>query len=158
MKLSTDGVSIAPETPAPISFEAKIALALQGNNWQELQNPNHVATVQEEILDDDEDEFEDEEEDMLDPTDAVVEEDPNKPPELTAKQKKKRKLFAQSIERDTGGVLHTIDSESLVPVATSVTWDGDPELLCSYNWQASSDNTNTIFGMLQFALSFTTIL
>lgn len=156
---SANGASDASEAATPISFEARIALALQGNNWQELQKPtNHSATVQEEIVDEeaaDEDEEEsedddaDEEVETGDSTDAAAADEPKMPPVLSAKQKRKRKQFAQAIERDAGGILHTIDLESLVPVATSVTWDGDPELLCCYNWQASTDNTNTIFGKLR---------
>ncbi|KAF1918801.1 hypothetical protein BDU57DRAFT_443699 [Ampelomyces quisqualis] len=133
--------SNAPEASAPISFESRIALALQGNNWQELQNINHAAAVEKEILDDDEDD----EVEIPDAPEAACEDDSNKPPEMSAKQKRKKKKFTRAINRDTGDVLHTIDFASLVPVATTVTWDGDPELLCSYNWQASTDNTNTIF-------------
>lgn len=119
--------------PAPISFESRIALALQGgSNWQDLQRtvsavqpqapvPHTVAT---------------------EPEVAVQDE---VKPEMTAKQKKKREQFDRTIARDTGAVLHTIHAQDVKPVATSVTWDQDPELLCSYNWQAS-DQTNTIFG------------
>lgn len=78
-----------------------------------------------------------------------AEDDVEKPKELTGKQKKKRLRFDNAIARDAGAVLHTIEADSVVPVPWPVTWDKDPELVCSYNWQASTDGTNTIFGALQ---------
>jgi hypothetical protein len=125
-----------PETTAPIpmSFESRIALALQGSNWQELQKS--IATPQAQAPGP---------ETVAPESTVVVEDDINKPPEMTAKQKKKRQQFDRTIARDTGDVLQIIDAKSVTPVASSVTWDQDPELLCSYNWQAS-DESNTIFG------------
>jgi hypothetical protein len=120
--------------PASISFEAQIGLALQGSNWQELQNSNSIGmpiqtetVVQESVFVDDE---------------------ANLPPEMTTKQKKKKERFERTIARDTGDVLQLIEAESIMPVEHNVTWDQDPELVCSYNWQASTDDTNTIFGTL----------
>jgi len=129
----------------PFSFEAKIAMALQGAKWQELQRSteNVVPTPPEAIQDG-----------AL--IDAVVAEDAvdeQRPPELTAKQKKKKEQFARTIARDAGEVLATIEPDSLVGVPQDVTWDKDPELLCCYNWQASTDETNTIFGKSRACLS-----
>jgi hypothetical protein len=128
-----------PPPPAqssePFSFEAKIAMALQGAKWQELQNatgqpvPTPLASTPDEIAFDDVENVE----------------EANKRPELTEKQKQKKKKFDAKISRDAGDVLQTIESASIVPVDQDVTWDGEPELLCSYNWQDASD-TNTIFG------------
>jgi hypothetical protein len=128
-----------PPPPAqnnePFSFEAKIAMALQGAKWQELQNgvgqaaPTPLETAQDEVT------F----------GDVEKAEDAIKPLEMTAKQKQKKKKFDAKISRDAGDVLQTIESASIVPVDQDVTWDGEPELLCSYNWQDASD-TNTIFG------------
>jgi hypothetical protein len=124
-------------TPTPMSFEAKIALALQGSNWQELQtNSKNTPTMQPDALP--------QEGVTLDVT--VEEDDVNKPPGMTAKQKKKKERFDRTIARDAGDVLQMIETDSIVPVNIDVTWNQDPELLCSYNWQASTDNTNTIFG------------
>jgi hypothetical protein len=41
-------------------------------------------------------------------------------------------------------VLQVIEADSIAPVVANVTWDQDPELICSYNWQASTED-NTIF-------------
>jgi hypothetical protein len=102
-------------------------LALQGASWQGLQAPAESApeAVQ---------------------APEVAAEEESKPPELTAKQKKKREQFDRTIARDAGGVLQTIDPAAIVPIEEEVAWDQDPELLCSYNWLASTDDTNTIFG------------
>jgi hypothetical protein len=131
------GTSEGNTTPAPISFEAKIALALQGSNWQALQNNNSDnaaiqsgASLQEVATS------------VL--TDTFDKDDVDKPPEMNAKQKKKKANFDRTIQKDTGEVLQSISVESLTPVAENVSWDDDPELLCSYNWQASA-GTNTIF-------------
>jgi hypothetical protein len=127
---------ILPENtaPVPISFESRIALALQGSSWQELQHS--FATVQSLIP---------VPETVKTEPAIAVEDEINKPPGPTAKQKKKKEQFDRTIARDTGNVLQIIHSESVTPVTTSVMWDQDPELLCSYNWQASYE-TNTIFG------------
>jgi hypothetical protein len=117
-----------------MSFESRIALALQGSNWGELQTS--IAVVQPQISV---------------PETAATEPEAAVPnvvkPEMSAKQKKKREQFDRTIARDTGPVVQIIHAETVTPVATEVTWDQDPELLCSYNWQAS-DETNTIFGKL----------
>jgi hypothetical protein len=119
----------APQSAEPFSFEDKIALALQGASWQGLQAP--VESAPEAVQ-----------------TPEVAAEEESKPSELTAKQKKKREQFDRTIARDAGDVLQTIDPAAIVPVEQEVAWDQDPELLCSYNWLASTDNTNTIFGKL----------
>lgn len=119
------------QSTEPFSFEAKIALALQGASWQGLQAPAPADLAPAAFQ-----------------TPEVETEEASKPPELTAKQKKKRDQFDRIIARDTGDVLQTIEAASIVPVEQEVAWDQDPELLCSYNWQASTDNTNTIFGKL----------
>jgi hypothetical protein len=129
--------------PAPMSFEARIGLALQGSNWQDLQNSgnNTLAIPDEELV----------EETMDFDEEAIYpEDDADKPPEMTAKQLKKKALFERTIARDTGDILQSIEPDSVVPVEQDVTWDQDPELICSYNWQASADETNTIFGTLVY--------
>ena len=62
------------------------------------------------------------------------------------KRKKKLERFEKTTARDAGEVLETIDANTLIPVSQDVVWDRDPELLCCYNWQSSTDGTNTIFG------------
>ncbi|KAL1799318.1 hypothetical protein ACET3X_003355 [Alternaria dauci] len=122
-----------------LSFESKIALALGGSNWQQLQddsNTEPVATVEE----DEESDLDDEEEADVKPTEEVVVD-----PAKAKKQQKKKERFEQSVSRDAGEILETIEKDALVPVAEQVVWDRDPELLCCYNWQASDDGTNTIF-------------
>lgn len=118
----------------PFSFETKIAMALQGAKWQELQN--NAGSTGETLPEPVEDDLEEEDEVL----------DENKPPELTAKQKKKREQFDRTIARDAGDVLQTIEPDALKAGEQEVIWDQDPEILCCYNWQASSDDTNTIFG------------
>jgi hypothetical protein len=118
--------------PASMSFEAQIGLALQGSNWQELQN-NKIISVPIQT------------EDVIQES-IFLEDEADLPPEMTTKQKKKKERFERTIARDTGDVLQLIEPESIMPVEQNVTWDQDPELICSYNWQASTDDTNTIFG------------
>ena len=116
-----------------MSFEARIGLALRGSNWQQLQSTeSEPATVIESI---NAVEFE------------TVPDEIEMPVQLTVKQRKKMARFGQAIARDAGDILETIDANSILPVPQDVTWDKDPELLCCYNWQASVDGTNTIFGM-----------
>jgi len=146
-----------------MSFEAKIAMALGGSSWQSLQSNNTaepssavdgVADVEEDESLDEEDEDEDEDED--DEDDGVPLEPESAEPAKAAepivdaatlkKRKRKQDRFDRTIARDAGEVLETIDLNALIPVAQDVVWDRDPELLCSYNWQSSTDGTNTIFG------------
>lgn len=122
-------VNDGSQTTAVFSFEDKIALALQGASWQGLQAGAPVETAPQ----------------APQAAEAGTEEEA-KLPEMTAKQKKKRDQFDRTIARDAGDVLQTIEAAGIVPVEQEVAWDQDPELLCSYNWQASTDNTNTIFG------------
>ncbi|KAF1848088.1 uncharacterized protein K460DRAFT_375015 [Cucurbitaria berberidis CBS 394.84] len=119
--------------PTAMSFEAKIGLALSGSNWQELGSSSKAAEPsQDEVVQETLD-FE------------AAEGRTEAPRELTEKQKKKIEQQAQKIARDAGDVLEVIESDALTPVPTNVTWDQDPELLCCYNWLASTDGTNTIF-------------
>lgn len=149
--------SMAPtSTPPPaMSFENKIAMALQGSNWQRLQNPNSTAPAQSELFDQSLDSnaaapqqelFDQNTTGLEELLAASIEEEANQPPELTAKQKRKKQQFERSVARDAGDVLQSIEPGSVEPVAEKVTWDEDPELLCSYNWQETTDDTNTIFG------------
>jgi len=128
--------------PAAMSFETKIALALQGSSWQALQNQtsstsDNVASIlpQTEVL---------VEESVAAETISGVDGIPRVLPSMTAKQMKKKERFDQRVARDTGDVIQLIDADTIAPVAESVTWDQDPELVCSYNWQDSADQ-NTIF-------------
>ena len=66
-----------------------------------------------------------------------------KRPARKKQRKKERKDRVLNLNR--GALQHTITPESLQPVAEPVTWDTDPELLCSYNWAAAEDGTNTLF-------------
>ena len=120
-----------------MSFEARIGLALRGSNWQALQNNATTALPG-----------------GLEPfaqDGATVDSDLagselDAPKEMTVKQKKKMKRFEQTIARDAGDVVGIIEIDSLRPRPESVKWEGDPDLLCCYNWCASTDGTNTIFG------------
>lgn len=117
----------------PLSFEAKIALALAGNSWQQVQTAStqHVTAEQsstpQSIVDD-------------------VQEPEVQPAAMTSKQKKQKAKFDNKVSRDAGDVLEVIEADSLLPANQDVVWDQDPELLCAYNWKASNDHTNTIFG------------
>ncbi|OAL04346.1 hypothetical protein IQ06DRAFT_214112 [Phaeosphaeriaceae sp. SRC1lsM3a] len=134
--------SVTP-TPPAMSFENKIALALQGSNWQQLQNSNNnkaaadTAAMQPEVFT--------QNPGFEELVVASTAEEVNQPPQLTAKQKKKKQTFERSVARDAGEVLQTIEPSAVEPVVENVTWDQDPELLCSYNWQDTTDDTNTIF-------------
>lgn len=122
-----------------MSFESKIALALKGSSWQELQANNTdsaITAITESV----------QESSTLDT--EVIEGEVDTQPEWTAKQLKKKANFDRNITRDAGDVIRTIECNSIIPVTQTVTWDQEPELLCSYNWQASNDGTNNIFGKL----------
>lgn len=124
---------MTPQDPL-MSFEAKIALALRGSNWQQLQHQDQFAATENDVQ-------------KHEGIDAEALEDGSaNPPELTKKQKKKMARFDKAISRDAGDVLQIIEMDSISPVPWDVVWDQDPELLCCYNWQASTDGTNTIFG------------
>lgn len=121
----------------PISFEDKIALALGGSNWQQLQQSTHqyhnVPPQTDQTL----------------PIAPDTEDDGDQVdqgPVMTAKQIKKKERFDSRVAQHAGEVLEMIDVDTVHGIAESVLWDQDPELLCSYNWQASTNDTNTIFG------------
>lgn len=122
--------------PAALSLEAMVGLALKGSDWQQMQSETTASTPLNHSL------LPVSSEGILD----VIEDQTEVPRVLTTKQKQKLKRFDQTIARDAGDILEMIEADTLVPVSQKVTWDEDPELLCSYNWQASTDGTNTIYG------------
>ncbi|EMD67372.1 hypothetical protein COCSADRAFT_157765 [Bipolaris sorokiniana ND90Pr] len=142
-----------------MSFEAKIAMALGGSSWQSLQNSNTadpiLAAGQTAHADEEYEEYEDNDDEdgddgngipIVDGTaDAGAAQEPEVDEALLKKRKKKLERFEKTIARDAGEAVETIDVASLTPIAQQVSWDQDPELLCCYNWQASTDGTNTIF-------------
>lgn len=131
--------------PTSFSFADKISLALRGSNWQELQTSSAVTNESSSVtpvndggINLDVDIPQDDMEDIL------------MPPQMTSKQKKTKARFDERVARDAGDYLQSIPLESIVPIAQNVSWDQEPELVCSYNWQASTDDTNTIFGESSF--------
>jgi hypothetical protein len=132
--------------PPAMSFEARIGLALQGSSWQQLQTAvtEPVGRENDDAVQEDEDIEEIDDDEELDA--EMAEDEGEAPKELTEKQKKKLARFTQTIARDAGDIFETIPHDTLTPGPESVVWDDDPELLCCYNWQASTDQTNTIFG------------
>ncbi|CAE7185923.1 hypothetical protein P3342_008454 [Pyrenophora teres f. teres] len=157
-----DSTTRAPNMDStPFSFEAKIAMALQGQgNWQQLQGAPMAATAaaaassgvavsevkyeEVEVEEDEDIEFDE---------DLVLAEDEISEPKAVEdvvdvaraeKLAKKVQRFNQVIARDAGDIVKTIDLNTIQPVQETVSWDQDPELLCCYNWQAST-TTNTIF-------------
>ncbi|EUC46188.1 hypothetical protein COCMIDRAFT_36149 [Bipolaris oryzae ATCC 44560] len=142
-----------------MSFEAKIAMALGGSSWQSLQNSStadpvpaaeQATNADEEYEDDDDDDDEDGDGgngiSIVDgPADTVAARESQVDKELLKKRKKRLERFEKTVARDAGEVVETIDVDSLIPVSQKVSWDQDPEIVCCYNWQASTDGTNTIF-------------
>ena len=91
-----------------------------------------------------EDEEDDEEDDDVEPVEE--ENDEGKPKKPTPAMLKKLKRLAQQLNREAGHVILTLEADELVPGPCMVRWkDEDHQLLCSYNWQGTSDGTNTIF-------------
>jgi hypothetical protein len=139
-----------------MSFEAKIAMALGGSSWQSLQGGNtdhgnaagNAPNVDGEEYDDGDDNMDGSNGVLLEQDNAV----PGAPQEpvvdqaLVKKRQKRLEQFGKTVARDAGEVLETIDANMLTPISQNVAWDQEPELLCCYNWQASTDGTNTIFG------------
>lgn len=120
--------------PNAPSFEAMIRLALRGSDWQQLKASTSVPVDSNESPQQD------------DELKTATQADEALPPRvMTAKQKKKMARFEKTLSRDAGAVIDIIEADAITPVLQNVTWDRDPELLCSYNWQASTDGTNTIF-------------
>lgn len=126
---------------APLSFESKIALALQGSNWQQLEGVS-TSVAEEPSIQLGENVLVEAAENGLE----LTHEQSQQQWHPTAKQKKKMATFVKTIARDAGDVLATIAPGDVVPTPCDVTWDAEPELLCSYNWHGASDGTNTIFG------------
>lgn len=135
---------------AAISFESKIALALGGSSWQQLQGDSAVESTiaAEDGIDSD-----------SDGGDAVLEipEEEVIDPVVAEKRRRKLERFNNTIARDAGHIVETIHKNALTPVPEPIVWDEEPELLCCYNWQAAEDGTNTIFGeyMLIYDQAFT---
>jgi hypothetical protein len=133
----------APASPdmnsTAISFESKIALALGGSSWQQLQDDSIVEPTI--AAEDDEDDDSDDGDDIAETAEEVAID-----PVKAAKYKKKIERFNNTIARDAGDIVETIDKTALTPIPEQVVWDEEPELLCCYNWQAAADGTNTIFG------------
>ncbi|KAF1935854.1 hypothetical protein EJ02DRAFT_304663, partial [Clathrospora elynae] len=126
--------------PVAMSFEAQIGLALKGlGDWKQLRsttakpaaNENENIALQSGANNAEIAEVEE------------VESEESKA--RRAKYEKKMNKFKQVVDKDAGHILETIGLDALAPGSINVTWDQDPELLCSYNWQASTDKTNTIF-------------
>lgn len=72
------------------------------------------------------------------------------PKVLTAAQKKKQQNKERVLSRDRGSVIQIISPSDVQPYQSpgsksTVTWDEDPEILCSYNWSSVDDGSNTIF-------------
>lgn len=72
------------------------------------------------------------------------------PKVLTPAQRKKQKRKERVLSKDRGPIIQTIFPADVQPhgsagYQTKVTWDEDPEILCSYNWCSTVDGTNTIF-------------
>ncbi|KAJ4993574.1 hypothetical protein SVAN01_01122 [Stagonosporopsis vannaccii] len=72
------------------------------------------------------------------------------PKALTAAQKKKQQRKERVMSQDRGPVIHKISPSDVQPHAptnpnSKVTWDEDPEIVCSYNWSSVADGSNTIF-------------
>lgn len=127
-----------------------------GQNLQDVENGESgdmVKDVPEEAAQEQEDEDEgddddDDDEILLMEEDAEVETEEARALREARERKnaKKTERFRNTIARDAGEVVETIPVEALNPVPHTIAWDSDPELLCCYNWQASTDGTNTIFG------------
>lgn len=69
---------------------------------------------------------------------------------LTSAQKNKQRRKERVLAQDRGSVIHTIIPSDIQPHAptnpkSKVTWDEDPEIVCSYNWSSVVDGSNTIF-------------
>jgi hypothetical protein len=117
-----------PPPPAPVPAPGPIN-----------QNPN----VQEDYLSDSSDSLADV------PVAAFAPLSTPLPPALTKKQQLKKERKKERKDRvlnlGRGPLLHSIPASAVHPVAERVAWDTEPELLCSYNWAAAEDGTNTLF-------------
>ena len=131
-----------------------LAASLGGPYSHAIQQAAEPAPHEEEHDDDDdaEEEEEEQEEEEYDDVDIATDYEEGEPdiPKplfkvLTAAQKKKKQRKQRVLSKDRGAILHTISPADVQPYESSVTWDQDPELLCSYNWSSTIDNSNTLF-------------
>ncbi|KAF1928301.1 uncharacterized protein M421DRAFT_101136 [Didymella exigua CBS 183.55] len=67
------------------------------------------------------------------------------PKVLTLAQKRKKERKDKVLSKRRGPVLREILSPDLEPCKQEVTWNEDPEVICSYNWSSTVDGTNTIY-------------
>lgn len=67
------------------------------------------------------------------------------PKVLTPAQKKKKERKERVLSKWRGRILQTILSPDVEPCRQEVTWDEDPEIVCSYNWSSAVDGSNTIY-------------
>jgi hypothetical protein len=73
--------------------------------------------------------------------------EPLDPPPTKSIKKIKRamKKMSSQLAGDSGDMLQAIHPDDIITTMTKVTWDDDPELLCSYNWEGVEDDYNTLF-------------
>ena len=119
-----------------------LAASLVGAQVQEAQTAEkstpHEDELEEEEDDDDIEMATDSEEGELDIPKPL-------PKILTAAQKKKKERKERVLSKDRGEVLHTISPADVEANPSNVTWDTDPDIICSYNWSSAVDGSNTIF-------------
>lgn len=115
-----------------------LAASLGGAQKQNAQPAEEPTLDEDEDLEDDVDVATDSEEGELDIPKPL-------PKVLTLAQRRKKERKDRVLSKDRGPVLYTILPGDVEPFQSTVTWDEDPELLCSYNWSSIDDGSNTLF-------------
>lgn len=67
------------------------------------------------------------------------------PKVLTPAQKRKKQRKDAVLSRLRGPAFQEILTPDIVACEQEVTWDEDPEIVCSYNWSSTADGSNTIY-------------
>ncbi|KAL1653314.1 hypothetical protein SLS61_004191 [Didymella pomorum] len=67
------------------------------------------------------------------------------PKVLTPAQKKKKKRKDAVLSKLRGSAIQEILAPDVVACEQEVTWNEDPEIICSYNWSTTADGSNTIY-------------
>ncbi len=123
-----------------------LATNLGGLRDPEVALTKGSSATEEEGFNDDEDNLDDDDVDLASDSEEGELDIPKPLPKvLTPAQKRKKLRFIRILMKDRGDVLHTISPADVQPHPSAVTWDADPELLCSYNWFTTVDGSNTLF-------------
>ncbi|KAJ4373682.1 hypothetical protein N0V86_007825 [Didymella sp. IMI 355093] len=108
--------------------------------------PQHADSVAETVQDDDVENLDDDDVDIAtDSEEGELDIPKPLPKALTPAQKRKKERKDKVLSKWRGPVLREILAPDVGACQEEVTWNEDPEIICSYNWSSSVDGSNTIY-------------